>query len=94
MSVVLTNNTIWKWSSTMRACGSAVRIPAAYGSDGSIATTFTAALNSMLCNAIQCFTHAPERPGASPMILQGGPGPGPRSRSSTGSSAATRWARA
>ena len=69
--MLLANSTRWKWSSTIRACGSAVRIPVAYGADGSIATTCTPARNSPVCNAIQSFTHAPERPGANPMIPPG-----------------------
>ena len=71
MSIVLGKSTRWKWASTIRAPGRAERIPAAYGADGSIATTFTAAQNSPVCNAIQFLTHVPERPGASPMIPPG-----------------------
>ena len=47
------------------------RIPAAYGADGSIATTRTPARNSLVCNAIQVTTELPERPGVSPKIPPG-----------------------
>ena len=46
-------------------------MPDAYGADGSIATTVTPSRNSLVCNDIQASTHAPERPGARPMIPPG-----------------------
>ena len=71
MSILFASITRWKWSSTILACGNALLIPDAYGADGSIATTATPSRNSLLCNDIQASTHAPERPGASPMIPPG-----------------------
>src|SRR5665647_1023131 len=71
VSILLASITRWKWSSTILACGNARRIPDAYGADGSIATTATPSRNSLLCKAIQASTHAPDRPGASPMIPAG-----------------------
>ena len=58
-------------STAIRASGRAARIPEAYGAEVSITTTSTASRKSALCSASQSFTHAPERPGASPSIRPG-----------------------
>ena len=52
-------------STAIRASGRAVRIPPAYGADGSITTRSMPARNAGVCSASQSITHAPERPGVS-----------------------------
>jgi len=66
VTISLARRTRWKWSTAICACGSAARIPDAYGADGSITTVLTPDRNSGVCSASQLFTQPPERPGASP----------------------------
>jgi hypothetical protein len=62
----LPNLTRCHLSTAICACGSARRIPDAYGADGSITTVSTMPRKCSVCRPSQVRTHAPDRPGASP----------------------------
>ena len=76
--MVLARATRCHLSTAIRAFGSAARMPAAYGADGSITTSSTVSRNAAVCSASHSRTQPPVRPGDSPSRL-----PGPSREQST-----------